>query len=292
MGAQNGAMAEMVSQTSSAWVMLCVTEYCSPSGDSISPDAQGTSTEADLLAAIAEAHERGLNVLLTPHVDTRNGQWRASMAPSDAWFIAYDGFIQKYARIAQRTQCEMFCIGTELIRATQPQYTSHWLTMISAIRAQYNGLLTYASNWNGYVQYGITLDEYEQVPFWSALDYIGIDWYAPYGSFTERFNRIRALSAATGKPVLLTETGCPSVDGALERPWDYSALIKAGNTASEDAQRTYYDAVIRSFGKAEWCKGIFWWNWESIPSVLENRQYTPRNKKAATLVQAFYQGRV
>jgi len=283
-------MADMVSQTSATWVMLCVTEYFDEATSSIAPDAQGTSTEADLLAAISEAQGRGLKVLLTPHVDARNGQWRASMEPTDAWFRAYDAFIRKYAQIAQRTQCNMFCIGTEFVRATQPQYAPRWLALIESVRAIYNGLLTYAANWNGYVQYGVLLDEYEQITFWWALDFIGIDWYAPHGDFTERFNRIRALSAATGKAVLLTETGCPSVNGALERPWDYTALLNAGNPVNEDVQRTYYDAVVQSFGKAEWCKGLFWWNWESIPSALEVKQYTPRNKKAATLVKAFYQG--
>lgn len=289
-GAASGAIADMVTQTSASWVMVCVTEYFDEATSTISPDAQGTSTEADLRAAIVEAQGRGLSVLLTPHVDARNGQWRASMNPTDAWFRAYDAFIRKYAQIAQSTRCNMFCIGTEFVRATQPQYTSQWLSMITSIRAIYTGPLTYAANWNGNAQYGVLLDEYEQISFWSALDYIGIDWYAPIGQFTDRLNRIRALSGATGKPVLLTEVGCPSVNGALDRPWDYTALINAGNPVNEDVQRTYYDAVIQSFGKAEWCKGLFWWNWESVPSVLEEKQYTPRNKKAAILVKAFYQG--
>lgn len=291
-GAATGAMAEMVMQTAATWVMICVTEYHNATTDAIAPDAQGTSTEEDLRAAIVEAHGRGLKVLLTPHVDTYTGAWRASMTPTDAWFRSYEQFIRKYAQLARSTQCEMFCIGTELVRATQPNYDARWRAIIAAIRADYNGPLTYAANWNGYPQYGIVLDEYEQITFWSALDYIGIDWYAPYGAFTDRYNRIHALSTATGVPVLLTETGCPSVEGALERPWDYTSLITAGNPASESTQRTYYDAVIHSFGKAEWCKGLFWWNWESIPSTLESKQYTPRNKSAAPLVKAFYQGAV
>ena len=41
--------------------------------------------------------------------------------------------------------------------------------MILKIKEVYKGKLTYAANW----------DEFKRVPFWKALDYIGVDAYFP-----------------------------------------------------------------------------------------------------------------
>jgi hypothetical protein len=58
---------------------------------------------------------------------------------------------------------ELFCFGTELGNAIakRPQY---WSQLIVKIR-KYTGKLTYAANW----------DDFDKVPFWKELDYIGID---------------------------------------------------------------------------------------------------------------------
>lgn len=291
-GKAAGAMEELVTQTAATWINICCTEYWDPSAQTIAPSATGTSTQADLALAITEAQTRGLKVMLTPHVDVVDGSWRAGIEPTPAWFSAYLRMIVSYADVAERMHCNMLCIGTEFVRATQPAYTQQWMTMIDSIRMHYHGALTYAANWNGYAAVGVVADEYAQIGFWSALDYIGIDWYAPVQDFAARRASIKALSSQLHLPVVITESGCPSVAGAQDRPWDYASLITTGAVEDQAAQQQYYDAVIDAFGKATWCEGIFWWNWESIPTALEHLQYTPRRKKAAASVRAFYSQKV
>ena len=45
-----------------------------------------------------------------------------------------------------------------------------WREIISGIRESFDGELTYSSNW---------YDEYENITFWDALDYIGVQAYFP-----------------------------------------------------------------------------------------------------------------
>ncbi|MBU6389253.1 hypothetical protein KGQ71_01935, partial [Patescibacteria group bacterium] len=51
-----------------------------------------TPTDASLIAAIHSAHLLGLHVMLKPHIDPYDGQWRANINPSDrnGWFANYD----------------------------------------------------------------------------------------------------------------------------------------------------------------------------------------------------------
>ena len=64
-----------------------------------------------------------------------------------------------YAAAAEEGNAELLCIGTELEEFVKkrPQY---WRKLIQEIRGVYKGKLTYAANW----------DEYQQVPFWDAVD--------------------------------------------------------------------------------------------------------------------------
>ena len=72
------------------------------------------------------------------------------------------------AKIADSLGVEMLCIGTEWKSAVRerPQF---WSNVIDSVRKVYQGKLTYAANW----------DDYDDVPFWSKLDYIGVNAYWP-----------------------------------------------------------------------------------------------------------------
>ena len=93
------------------------------------------------------------------------------MTNEDDWQVlenSYTQFILLYAMLAQEIDAELFCIGTELEKFIEkrPQY---WSNLIKEIKKVYKGKLTYAANW----------DEFKRTPFWSDLDYIGIDAYFP-----------------------------------------------------------------------------------------------------------------
>lgn len=81
--------------------------------------------------------------------------------------------------------------------------TVRWPPLIAAVRRRFTGPLTYAANWD---------PGYKAVPFWSLLDYVGIDEYHP----------------------LRTVSETPSVDSSSQHGdrWSPSCAPPAGRRAS------------------------------------------------------------
>jgi hypothetical protein len=315
-GHASDAFHEMIQQTGSEWAALCIFEYQSTStSHDIAPNTNGinpltqaawstTSTRVDLLQGIQDARSFDKKIMLKPHVDLYTGAWRAAINPDTAWFSAYAAMVMKYALLADSNGIEMFCIGDEYVVATQSKFTASWKKIISQIRKIYHGKLVYASNWSGAYEYGITTAEFQQVEFWSDLDYIGIDAYYPITnsvsdnipSLNDAMNilalplhQIELVSRYYGKPVILTETGIQSVKGALAEPWNSSLGAQPNAVQDQSVQEFYYHATIETFGRQHWCSGIFWWNWESIVTTNEKTNFTIRNKSAAETLKKYYE---
>lgn len=312
-GRARGAVEELRQQTAARWIALCVFEYQStPTSADIAPNTDGrnpitggpnatTATPEDIRIAVEDARRAGMRILLKPHVDVYSGEWRGLIRPSPEWFDAYTAMLLRYARLAEELGIEMLCIGTELVTATQPQYTPFWERLIDTLRRVYRGQLLYAANWEGTPE--LPGPEFLRVGFWHRLDGVGVNFYPPLTSSPaepipsleealqrwEPYRRqFEQLAAQTGKPIVITEVGCQSVKGALAAPWDYRRGAAPGAEPDLAAQRLYYQAVRALCEAAPWCAGVFWWTWESIPSPYEATDYTPRNKPAAEVVRAWY----
>ena len=317
LGAQSNAVGELKTQINNEWVALTVCEYqSSDSGSDIAPNTSGTnpltggiwsttSTEDDIREGVRQARSHNMKIMLKPHVDLYTGEWRAAIRPDDQgnWFRSYTTMILKYARLATETNAEMLCVGTEFVVATQSRYTTQWRTVIDSIRHHYTGKLTYAANWSGAFDFGITNPEFEQVGFWNDLDFIGIDSYYPLTNshadtmpsinssiirMAGSAQEISVVSSRFHKSVIITEIGIQSVKGALASPWDYSVGAAPGAIQDTSVQGFYYRVMIDALGKKSWCAGMFWWNWESVSSANSETNYTPRNKPAAMLVRGWY----
>ncbi len=315
------AVADLKSQIANNWIALSVFEFQTNAASvDIAPNFSGinpingnawymTSTEHDIKIAIGDSRNSGLKILLKPHVDLYSGEWRASIQPDDEgkWFSSYKRMIVKYAQFAASQNIEALSIGTELVKATQPKYTLYWNEIIDTVKKVYNGKLLYASNWNGAPSYGINIPEYEQIQFWSLLDYIGIDGYFPvaeegYVSLpsatmaTEMLRKyvlqIHSFARNQNKQFIMSEIGIQSVNGALSKPWDYSLGRDQAAVADTAAQNFYYNAIINNFGDIPFCAGMFWWNWESVVTLNEHKNFTPRNKPAAKTLKQFYQKKI
>ncbi len=99
--------------------------------------------------------------------------WFTSSGAVDAWFNEYyfsaNSFLRTYAQIAQDSNVDILCVGTEL-QAMTLHYPARWEVLVDAVRQEYDvNLLTYAADW----------DEYQSVTFWDRLDVMGIDAYFP-----------------------------------------------------------------------------------------------------------------
>jgi hypothetical protein len=243
------------------WVSIVPTWYqAGARSTAIEPEVDGRSaSDASLLVAIAKADARGLDVTLKPHLDLSEGGYRAGIVPDDidAWFDSYRSFILHYARIAEANGVEQFVVGTEL--AGTSGSTEHWRQLIAEVRDVYTGPITYAANW----------DEFDRVEFWDDLDMIGIDAYFPLadtattdlaaltGAWRSIAAQLSELAAEWKRPVLFTEVGYASRQGATVTPWD----ITSSEVESEEEQAAAYQALVTALGDQSWWIGVHWWEW-------------------------------
>ena len=235
-----------------------------------------------------------LNIMLKPQLWIWRGEFTGDlkMNSEEEWKIleeSYEAFILTYARLAQETRVELFCIGTELeefIKA-RPQY---WAGLIGKIRAVYKGKLTYAANW----------DEYKRTPFWPLLDYVGIDAYFPLSE--ERTpsvdvlkegwkpwkSRIEEVAKETGKPILFTEYGYRSMDFTAKKPW---LVDRNEENVNLEGQVNAKKAIFEEFWGEDWFAGGFVWKWflnHDRAGGKQDNRFTPQNKPAEEIIRLFY----
>ena len=284
--------------TGANWSALISTWYMdTPNSTAIAPDSVKTPLDAGVQTAIGDLHARGLKVMLKPQVDVQDGTWRGQIAPSDiaAWFTSYRAFITGYASMAQAAGVEMFCVGTELKTLSGAANLAEWTTTIAAIRSVYSGPLVYAANAN------VEGDEYSTVAFWNLLDMAGVDVYTPltnssspsvsdlvaawrHDSQNEDYVQIlRDWQATVGRPVIFTEIGYQSAQGANITP-----NADPSTVPDQQAQADCYEAAFEVWSQEPWLKGMFWWGWSVPVPAPGDTSFTPRDKKAASVLATWY----
>lgn len=247
------------------------------------------------------ARDQGIRTLLKPHlwVTAPHGAWSGDIAMRDdaswrAWFRQYREFLLHYARLAAAEKMEALCIGTELERSVRVR-EADWRALISEVRALYPGKLTYAANWNR---------EFEEVPFWDALDFIGIQAYFPLADgeapgvedlrrgWEPHLRAIERVQRAAGKPVLFTEIGYRSAPGAAARPWEWPERRGARAGAADlPTQARAYEAFFRTFWDRPWFAGAYFWKWypdAADAGALAAVDFTPQNKPAQEVLAGWF----
>jgi hypothetical protein len=244
-----------------------------------------------LLAVTRQAHGLGIKVMLKPHVWLRPPDWPGSIDPATtegwrAWFRSYREFIVHYAELAQGGGMDGLCIGNELAKTTA--HEAQWREIVSAVRAAYRGPLTY----------GAAADEVFTVPFWDALDFIGVSAYYPLvdgrapsrAALVEAWQpivrRLAALADRWQRPIVFTEAGYRSADFGAWRNWEVGRDAPVNLTLQADAYAALFDAVW----KEPWFGGVYWWKWFSHPdhSGPESNDFELEGKPAAEVVRRFY----
>jgi hypothetical protein len=102
--------------------------------------------------------------------------------------------------------------------------------------------------------------------------------------------RLKAFSAAQGRPVLFTEFGYLSVDGCGWRNWELERGVE-WRKINEQAQANCYTALFASFQPEPWWAGGFLWKW--FPNMrghegYPERDYTPQGKRAEATLRHWY----
>ncbi len=249
-------------------------------------EAEPTVTDDEIVGAIRRVHDLGLQVCLKPVVNVADGTWRAHIGFFDwdvpgepswtQWFASYTRFIVHAARIAEAEGCAMLCIGCEMVRADGQE--RHWRRLIAAVRAEYSGLITY------------NCDKYQEdrVTWWDAVDVVSSSGYYPIDAWEEQLDRIAPVVAASGKPFLFLEAGCPSRTGSALRPNDWSLP----GAPDGDEQLRYYRAMFEAIRGRDWVRGTMLWDWPALlypaAAAARNDDYCPYGKPAGAYLRETY----
>jgi hypothetical protein len=258
---------------------------------------QAGETNARVRRQIADAHEQGLKVLLKPHLWVGRGDWCGEINPSTPeraarFFASYQSFALHYARLAQSGGADLLAIGVELCALTAHD-PERWRKLIEQVRQVYAGPLVYAANW----------DEVARVPFWDALDYIGVQFYAPLTDDLEaadeamgerlsrELDRLGELAQRAHKQVLFTEVGYKSIRGTAVRPHLWPEQLRGSAVeVSLPAQAQAYRVFFAGVRSRPWLAGVYIWKWFSDPTTTEEDAggFSPRGKPAEAVLRAAY----
>jgi hypothetical protein len=244
------------------------------------PRRGGMENEDGLKALARRAHELGMRVLLKPHVWTRGGfpgdLDYPDAAARRAWFAQYRAYIEHEARLAQEMKADLLCVGNEFVKLSK--YETEWRQVFAAVRKLYGGPLTYAA---------VQGPEFEELRFWDAVDYIGLNNYYPLPDSldcTQVQARIERVQRAAKKPVIFTEAGFSSLTAPHRAPWDESP-----RAISLEAQSRCYEAVLRAFYQKPWFQGVYWWKVGTNGfGGAQDGSHTPWNKPAWQVVSRWY----
>ncbi len=233
--------------------------------------------------------QAGLQMFLKPHLSYwGNFSWRGAIdfetrEEWDVFFRDYEDFIVDQARFAESNGIPAMAVGTELEKSVR--FEKEWRRIIAAVRRVYSGHLTYAANWDGF----------DRVPFWDALDSIGVQSYFPLGDRKSTAEQLEARWVAVldllegaskryGRPVVLAEVGFTRSLNAASEPW------KAERDSSAEAIRLrtlLTDVVLRVTPSRDFVIGMFWWKW--IPGWnMFQRDFSMRDTEMRTLLETYW----
>lgn len=240
------------------------------------------------------ARQNNLKVMLKPQVWIPRG-WTGTLAFEDDewknWEAGYEEYILTFAKMAETMDVELFCVGTEFRNHIEKR-PDFWHQLIKKVREVYSGNITYAANW----------DDYQKVPFWDKLDFIGLNSYFPLvnkptatteeiqSAWQQWLNEIESFMSGQSIPLLFTEYGYLSVDNCTWKTWELEANIHH-HAINQQAQAHAYQALYNVFWDKPWWAGGFLWKW--FPEMkghegYPDKDYTPQGKKAEVIIKDWF----
>jgi len=232
-----------------------------PDADSVFGNSTTPSpTRLDSVVRIAQA--AGLRITLRPTLDEASlvaasaNDWRGNIEPASpsAWFASYSAFLTPYLELAQRDGVQTFVVGTEL---TSLQHDSGWSSVVSSAKSLYQGELTYAANWDSYVE--------DSIPIPVAR--IGVDAYPPLKNLGDNATVDQLVAGwnawldqkTTGSlpNALFYEVDAPAVDGAYGEPATYGY----SGQRNYQVQVNWFKAAC-TVARQRDLSGLYWWRYD------------------------------
>lgn len=241
------------------------------------------------------ARNLGLRTILMPVVLLQRpvgNEWRGMIKPADqsnvngwdAWFGSYFEFISYFADLGQRCDADVLMIGSELVSSESKR--KQWMRIIKRVRWLYSGQIGYSANW----------DHYRSIPFWSDLDLMGMTSYYTLSEgkdptveeMTTRWQSIKRgildWQKILNKPIVFTEVGWCSQQGAASAPWNYYQ----SKEVDLEEQRACYESFLKVWADVPEIAGLLFWKWATNDGGPEDIGYTPKNKPAEQELRHFF----
>ena len=219
-----------------------------------------------LTRPIAEAHAQGLRILIKPHLAYWGSpfSWRGEIRfdTEEQWerfFADYRAWVVDVARVTR--DADGFAVGTELDSTVFRE--ADWRETIAAVRAVTDLPLTYAANWHAY----------REVPFWDAVDVIGIQAYFPVvdhpdptppelaAGWHARMSELRDYSLEHDRYIVFTELGYNRSFDAAREPWAH----RTDGEEAEPFQEACLRAALEAIEREPRVIGAFLWKWFPEP---------------------------
>lgn len=232
--------------------------------------------EIDYLERAVEiVRAAGMRLFWKPHLAYWGSfEWRGDIdfGPDEAnwqrFFDSYQRFIVDQASFAQKSGVEIFSIGVEYEKTTHRE--QDWRRIISAVREVFDGQVTYAANW----------DSLDRVPFWDALDWIGVHAYFPLSSdqdpsretlwqgWNEPLRQLSSLSAKhRDKPIFFAEIGYSRSHSAAREPWRPGL---EDNPQALLLRQRLIEVALERIEEQPFVRGMFWWKWIPGPDPWDH----------------------
>jgi hypothetical protein len=230
-------------------------------------------------------HSKGIQVILKPMINVRNGTWRAHISFFDEdvpgeptwseWFESYTKFQVAYAKIAEKHQCKMLIVGCEMVQSDRRE--AEWRNLIREVRKEYKGLITYNA------------DKYQEdrVLWWDELDVISSSGYYPMEELSQEFDRIEAVVKTFRKPFFFAEAGCMSTTGSSKRPNNWMVT----GESNQEEQACYYDVFFKEVDKYPFIQGVGLWDWSINLSQNNAYDYSTYQKMASSVISKYFEKR-
>jgi hypothetical protein len=242
-----------------------------------------TLGDQELIDIILFAKSIGLRVAIKPTVNCLDQTWRAFINFFDIevhcepkwsnWFCSYTAFQLHFAEIAEKTGCEMFIAGCEMVMTERRE--SEWRKLIADIRGVFTGLVSYNT------------DKYQEghVNWWDCVDVISSSGYYPITDWDRELDRIEAIVKQYNKPFFFAETGCMSATGSSKVPNDWNC----SGDANPEEQAQWYQVMFEKSSARDWVGGYGLWDWAwrryHIEDADKDRGYNIYGKSAEVVVK-------
>lgn len=304
---------EMV-KTGVKWVVVVPTvwqdKYCSTRQYA---DFEKTPDDIELVDIINYIHSKGLRVQLRPMLECQDGTGRLGVIVGDdwermpghpreycaRWFASMKARSVHYAKLAERTKCELYCLDSELDRFTDKNVA--WKSVVAAVRKVYSGPVTSCHTVHTpFIDFERAFSKKDH--WFHDLDLLLVSYYAPAGKSDDRQHsidemktnllpardRMRRLASLYGKPIVFGECGCSSSAGSAAAP----SSLRWHKPYDPDEQARYMEAFFQVFASEPWCHGFYWWKWDNHvpqPAEVDSRKgFTVRGKAAQDVMRNYY----